>query len=100
MSGMLTQKEILEILRRELTFLEKNFAVKSIGLFGSFVKGEQREESDIDILVEFREPIGFFKFMELEYYIEDKIGNKVDLVTPDAIKPLIKPYIMREAIYV
>jgi predicted nucleotidyltransferase len=97
---MPTQKEILEILKKELPYLEKNFKVKSIGIFGSFVRGEQSEESDIDMLVEFKGPIGFFKFMELEYYLEERLGTKVDLVTPDAIKPLINPRVMREAVYV
>jgi predicted nucleotidyltransferase len=100
MSNMPTKTTILEILKRELPSLERDFKVERLGLFGSFARGEQRGESDIDIVVEFKEPVGFFTFMDLEYYLEEKLGAEVDLVTPDAIKPLMKPYIMREAVYV
>ena len=74
--------------------------MKSIGLFGSYARGEQKDKSDVDILVEFSKPIGFFKFMELEEYLSKRLGVKVDLVTPDALKPMIKPQIMREVVYV
>ena len=50
-------------------------------------------------LVEFEAPVGFFKFIELEEHLSEKLGAKVDLVTPDALKPLIKPQIMEEAVY-
>jgi predicted nucleotidyltransferase len=68
-------------------------------LFGSYVRGEQKKKSDVDILVEFEEPLGYFRFIELEEYLSLKIRAKVDLVTPDALKPLIKPNIMGEAVY-
>ena len=97
---MKTKEEILKILRDELPYLREKFNVKNIGLFGSYVKDEQKDKSDIDILVEFSKPIGFFKFMELEEYLSKKLGVKVDLVTPDALKPMIKPHIMREVVYV
>lgn len=51
------------------------------------------------MLVEFEKPVGFFKFIELEDYLGGKLTAKVDLVTPDALKPLIKPHIMKEAVY-
>ncbi len=97
---MRTKEEILKILRDELPYLRKEFNVKNIGLFGSYARDEQKDKSDVDILVEFSKPIGFFKFMELEDYLSRKLGVKVDLVTPDALKPMIKPQIMREVVYV
>jgi len=97
---MRTKEEILKILRDELPYLREKFNVKSIGLFGSYARGEQKDKSDVDILVEFSKPIGFFKFMELEDYLSKRLGVKVDLVTPDALKPMIKPQIMREVVYV
>ena len=97
---MRTKEEILKILKDELPYLREKFNVKSIGLFGSYARDEQRDRSDVDILVEFSKPIGFFKFMELEEYLNKKLGVKVDLVTPDALKPMIKPQIMREIVYV
>jgi len=97
---MRTKEEILKILKDELPYLREKFNVKSIGLFGSYVRDEQKDKSDVDILVEFSRPIGFFKFMELEDYLSKKLGVKVDLITPDALKPMIKPRIMREVVYV
>ena len=97
---MKTKEEILKILKDELPYLREKFNVRSIGLFGSYVRDEQKDKSDVDILVEFSKPIGFFKFMELEDYLSKKLGVKVDLVTPDALKPMIKPQIMREVVYV
>jgi len=96
---MKRRNEILKILKQELPYLKEKFKVKSIGIFGSYVRGEQTKTSDIDILVEFEAPVGFFKFIELEDYLSEKLGAKVDLVTPDALKPLIKPHIMEEAVY-
>jgi predicted nucleotidyltransferase len=97
---MRTKEEILKILKDELPYLREKFNVKSIGLFGSYARDEQRDRSDVDILVEFSKPIGFFKFIELEEYLSKKLGVKVDLVTPDALKPMIKPQVMREIVYV
>ena len=96
---MKSKEEILKVLKKELPSLKEKFKVKSIGIFGSYVRGEQTKTSDIDMLVEFDAPVGFFKFIELEDYLSDKLGAKVDLVTPDALKPLIKPHIMEEAVY-
>ncbi|VVB90954.1 Nucleotidyltransferase domain protein [uncultured archaeon] len=91
--------QILTLLKQQLPYLKQNFKVKSIGIFGSYAREEQTEKSDIDLLVEFEVPVGFFKFIELEDYLSEKLGVKVDLVTPDALKPLIKPQIMEEAVY-
>ncbi len=96
---MKSRKEILRILKQELPYLKEKFKVKSIGIFGSYARGEQTKTSDIDMLIEFEAPVGFFKFIELEDYLSEKLGVKVDLVTPDALKPLIKPQIMQEAVY-
>lgn len=98
--AMKSKEHVLKVLREELPYLRKKFNVKSIGLFGSFARGEQTPESDIDVLIDFDKPVGFFKFMELEFYLSEKLGFKVDLVTPDALKPLIKPRVMDEAVYV
>lgn len=97
---MKTKEEILEILKKELPYLKEKFDVKTIGFFGSYVRGEQKEESDVDVLVEFQKPVGYFKFIELEDHLSKKLGTKVDLVTPDALKPLTKPRILGEVIYV
>ena len=79
--------------------LKKQFKVKSIGIFGSYLKGEQKKRSDLDILVEFSETIGLFKFIQLENFLSEKLGVKVDLVMKDGLKPLIKEQVLKEVIY-
>ena len=96
---MKSKREILRILKQELPFIKIKYKVSRIALFGSYVRGEQEKKSDVDVLVEFEEPVGYFKFIDLEEYLSLKLGAKVDLVTPDALKPLIKPSIMGEAVY-
>lgn len=97
---MKPKEEILKTLKKELPPISKKFSVKTIGLFGSYARSEQTEESDIDLLIEFEKPVGFSKFTELEDHLSEKLGAKVDLVTPDALKPIIKPYVMKEVVYV
>ena len=80
--------------------LQKKFKVKSIGVFGSYVRGEQKVSSDVDVLVEFEEPIGLFEFMSLEYSLSDLLGVKVDLVSKKALKPHIGERILEEVIMV
>ncbi|MGB8217483.1 MAG: nucleotidyltransferase domain-containing protein [Candidatus Methanoperedens sp.] len=84
---MLAKKEIITILKREMPYLRDIFGVKRIGLFGSSAKGTQREDSDVDLIVEFDKPIGL-KFIELSEYIEKVLGKKVDILTPAGIKSI------------
>jgi len=72
--------------------LRERFKVSKIGIFGSFTRNEQGKGSDLDILVIFEESLGL-KFFDLVYFLEKELGRKVDVVTPDAISPYIKPYI-------
>ncbi|MEO0112622.1 MAG: nucleotidyltransferase family protein [candidate division WOR-3 bacterium] len=92
-------EEIIKIIRKHKKELEEKFKVKSIAIFGSYVRNEQNEKSDIDILVEFSEPVGF-EFFRLARFLEEILETKVDLVTFDAIKPNRRKYIMEELIYV
>ena len=95
---MLTKDEILSKLRELKPTLNKEFAVKEIGLFGSFSDGSYTSESDIDLLVEFEKPIGW-KFFSLEIYLEKKFGRKIDLVTKNALKDRIKESILKDINY-
>ena len=71
--------------------------VKNIGLFGSFVRGEQTPTSDIDILVEFKPAKHTFdNFMEVAFLLEKILGRKVELITPEALSPYIGPHILKE----
>ena len=78
---MKTLSEIKEILRRHKEILKKKYKVKSIAIFGSYARGEQKGTSDIDILVEFYKTPDLIEFVDLKYYLEDILGIKVDLVT-------------------
>ncbi len=97
---MYSLEEIKTILREHKQELRKRYYVKEIGIFGSVVRCEESIESDIDILVEFEKPIGFFKFLELEEYLSKLLGRKVDLVSKKALKPNIGKHILKEVIMV
>lgn len=86
-----------ELLRRQLPLLADRYSVKTLELFGSYVREEQVEGSDLDILVEFQETPGLLKFIELENYLSDLLSVKVDLVMKDALKPRIGRRILKEA---
>jgi hypothetical protein len=89
-------EDIKCILLRNKAELRKRFKVKTIGVFGSYVRGEQKRQSDVDLLVEFEEPVGLFEFMDLEMYLTDLLGVKVDLVSKKALKPHIGERILKE----
>ena len=91
--------ELKEMINKQRNVLEQKYKVKNIAIFGSYVRGEQNLDSDIDILVEFKEPVGLL-FIHLADFLENILETKVDLITPDAIKPNRRKYIMEDLIYV
>lgn len=91
---------LLKILNEHKQEIQRNFGVKSLRIFGSTVRGENKPESDIDILVEFNGPATFDEYMDLKIFLEDLLGKQIDLVTEKALKPRLRPYIEKEAIYV
>jgi len=97
---MKTLSEIKEILRRHKEILKKKYKVKSIAIFGSYARNEQKETSDIDILVEFYKTPDLIEFVDLKYYLEDILGIKVDLVTKNALHPMIREEVLKDAEYV
>ncbi|OLS14583.1 MAG: DNA polymerase beta domain-containing protein [Promethearchaeota archaeon CR_4] len=92
--------EIKRILQNEIPSLKEKYYVKEIGIFGSFVRGEQNHKSDLDIIVEFAKPIGLLKFIHLENYLHELLGMKIDLVTKTALKPYIGQRILQEVVYI
>jgi len=88
----------IEILRNHEQEIKRRFAVRRIGLFGSFVRGEETKESDIDILVEFEDPT-FRNFMNLAFYLEDIFSRRLDLLTPEGISHRIRPYVEKEVVW-
>lgn len=95
--SMKTVSEILKLIEQNRETIE-GFGVTKLGLFGSVVRGEAKQESDLDFLVEF-DPYSFDNYMNLLFFLEDLFQCKVDLVIPENIKPRLKPYIMEEVVY-
>jgi len=78
----------------------RRFGIGKIGLFGSYIKDEQKTGSDIDILVEFKEDMKTFdNYMDLKFFLKDLFDSKVDLVIAEALKPDLKPYILESVKY-
>ncbi|MBC7114619.1 MAG: nucleotidyltransferase family protein [Archaeoglobi archaeon] len=98
---MKSLEEIKEILKNRKEELRRLFGVKEIGIFGSYVRGEQTEISDVDILVEFEREIGW-EIVDLKEYLEKLLGVKVDLVSKRGIvrRPLLWEHVKKEVIYV
>jgi len=90
--------EILEILRQHIPMLAERYSVEKLEVFGSYVRAEQKKDSDLDILVTFDEVPSLLTFIAIENYLSDLLGVKVDLVMKDSLKPKIGKHILREAI--
>jgi len=90
--------QVIESLRQQLQLIRQRYQVESLSVFGSYVRHEQRPDSDLDVLVTFREPPSLLKFIELENYLSDNIGVKIDLVMKDSLKPRIGRQILSEAV--
>ena len=93
-------KKIKERLKEYKGELNQKYKVKEIGIFGSYVRAEAEEKSDLDILVEFKEPVDFFEFLELEEYLSKILKTRVDLVMKKTLKPAIGKSILEEVVYV
>ena len=87
--------DIIQTLEREFATLKDRFEVKSLGLFGSIARGDASHRSDIDILVEFDAP-SFDHYMDLKFYLEERLGRPVDLVLKGSLKPALRERILRE----
>ena len=88
-------KKIIQTLEHESARLRKRFGVKSLGLFGSIARGDASPGSDVDILVEFDAP-SFDHYMDLKFYLEERLGRPVDLVLKGSLKPALRERILRE----
>jgi predicted nucleotidyltransferase len=88
----------LKILSEHKAELQQKHGVKSIAIFGSTARNEARDDSDVDILVEFERPVGFVKYFRLQYRLEELLGQAVDMATPGGLVPELKDRIMLESI--
>lgn len=96
---MKTKESILQTLRSMKSDLAKEYHVRSLALFGSYSRGDQTEESDVDILVEFETPISGLTFVSLAETIERKMGLPVDVVPADGVKPRYLNFIQKDLVY-
>lgn len=94
--------EATAVLREHKAEVIQKYRVSEIGIFGSFVRGEQKKRSDIDILVEFdeRNIPGLLKLIEMEMYLEKLLRKKVDVVIKSGIRPELKKGILKEVVYI
>ena len=93
-----TLRRSLSILKRQMPELAERYKVKSLGIFGSYIRNEQSRRSDLDILVEFEQAPDLFKFMDLEEHLAKQLGVKVDLVPRRALKGEIGERILSEVV--
>lgn len=93
-------EKIIKKLKEINPEIKSKYDIKEIGIFGSYVKGEQDADSDVDILVDFFKSTTLFKFAELENLLSDTLGKKVDLVMKKALKPRIGKHILDEVVYI
>lgn len=96
---MIKREDIISKLNELKPWLQQEYSIREIGVFGSFADNTQTDESDIDILVELEKPIGW-KFFSLELYLEKIFNRKIDLVTKKALKEQIRDSILNNVTYV
>lgn len=96
---MITREDVLAILRKHKPELQRKYPLSSIELFGSYARNEQNPESDVDVIVEFSEPVGI-EFVDLLIELEAILGKPVDLITKKSIRPKLKPFIEPDLITV
>ena len=96
----MNRDEILDALRTHKPVLAERFGVSELALFGSFARGQATELSDVDILVTFDRPATSRSYFGVQFYIEDLLGRRVDLVTDKALRSEFRPYVERECVYV
>lgn len=89
-------EQLMEKLREYMPLLRKKYNVKTLGIFGSYIRDEQTKKSDLDILVDFEKPIGLLDLVGLEMELSELLGKKVDLVLKSVLKPRIGKHILEE----
>uniref|UniRef100_UPI00405609C8 nucleotidyltransferase family protein n=1 Tax=Candidatus Electronema sp. TaxID=2698783 RepID=UPI00405609C8 len=93
----------LDAVKRCLTgqksLLKNKYHISKVGIFGSYVRGEQRNESDVDVLIDYDEAPSLIALIEIENMLSDLLGMKVDLVTSKGLKPQLRQHILNEVVY-
>jgi len=92
-------EDLKAIIKSQKAYIHEKYDVSTIGVFGSFVRGEEDIDSDVDILIELSNPIGLIEYIKLEEYLSDLLKIKIDLVLKDGLKPALKDKILHEVEY-
>jgi hypothetical protein len=100
MNRVLRKADVLRVLRENEAMLRREHGVKSLALFGSVARDQARADSDVDLLVEFDRPTGYFGLVRLQLRLEELLGRAVDLGTPGALRPAMRRRIDKEAVRV
>ncbi len=96
---MRTLEDIKQLLQQNKSVLQENYKVTELGIFGSYVRGEQNESSDVDVLIDYEKAPTLFKLVELRNYLNELTGMKVDVVTKKGLKPRIRERVLSEVVY-
>ena len=94
----MSKPDVMSILKNHGPELRKRFGLRRLAVFGSVARGEALTGSDVDLLVDFEGTPDFDRYMDLKFHLEDLLGRKVDLATPGALRPRLKPRIEQEAV--
>ena len=97
---MRTLEEIKQVLIQLRPIIEDEYHITQLGIFGSYVRGEQDDESDVDVLVDYTVAPSLFQLVDLEFYLSDRLGIKADVVTKKGLRPRYKERILAEVVYV
>jgi len=95
----MTRDDVIATLHEHMPEIRR-FGVSRLAVFGSLARGEERPDSDVDVLVEFSVPVGLFEFVRVQRYLARLLGRTVDLATPDALRKEMRETILQEATYV
>ena len=94
------KQQILELLTKQFTEIRDRFGVRRMALFGSTARDKAQPDSDVDVLVEFEGKADSSRYFGLLFYLEDQLGCPLDLVTDKALRPELRPFVEKDAIYV
>ena len=92
--------EIKALLSQDKPIIQKKYHVSELGIFGSYVRGEQKEGSDVDVLIDYSEAPSLLELVDLEFYLSDRLGIKADVVTKKGLKSRYRKRILAEVVYV
>ncbi len=98
MEKQVALREIIDLIKSLKKNIKKKYRAEVVGIFGSFVRGEEKETSDIDVLVDFDEDADLFDFVGLSIFLEERLGRKVDVIPRDTVRPELKEIILKEAV--